>query len=321
MNNENKIERNVIMAALTTLFPVFFMLALGFVSRIKGWITPEQKAGANAIIFKILFPILVLNLMCTATIEMSHIKIIGYVFVVYLVALIVGKLFASKVNKKYAHFSPYLLTVVEGGNVALPLYLSIVGTSSNTVIFDIAGTIIAFIVFPVFIAKEASTGSSVKDMVKSIFTNSFVIAVIIGLFLNLTGIYNMLMVSQFGPMITGTLTQATTPIVSLILFILGYDLNVDKKTFVPILKLMTIKIVYYALVIAGFFVLFPEQMADKTFMMAPIIYFMCPTGFGLMPVIAPLYKDEDDASFTSAFVSIFMIVTLFVYTMVVIFIA
>ena len=24
-------------------------------------------------------------------------------------------------------------------------------------------------------------------------------------------------------------------------------------------------------------------------------YFMCPTGFGLMPVIAPLYKDEDDA--------------------------
>ena len=40
-----------------------------------------------------------------------------------------------------------------------------------------------------------------------------------------------------------------------------------------------------------------------------------------MPIIEPLYQDEDDASFTSAFVSIFMIVTLFVYTMVVIFIA
>lgn len=127
--------------------------------------------------------------------------------------------------------------------------------------------------------------------------------------------------SQFGEMITGTLSQATTPIVSMILFILGYDLNVDKKTLVPILKLMGIKIVYYAMVIAGFFILFPAQMADKTFMMAPIIYFMCPTGFGLMPVIAPLYKDEDDASFTSAFVSIFMIITLIVYTLVVIFIA
>ena len=43
------------MAALTTLFPVFFMLALGFIARVKGWITLEQKNGANAIIFKILF--------------------------------------------------------------------------------------------------------------------------------------------------------------------------------------------------------------------------------------------------------------------------
>ena len=274
------------MAALTTLFPVFFMLALGFIARVKGWITLEQKNGANAIIFKILFPILVLNLMCTATIETDHIKIIGYVFGVY-----------------------------------LPLYLSIVGKSSNTVIFDIAGTVIAFIVFPVLIAKEAATGSSMKEMIKSIFTNSFVIAVIVGLVLNFTGIYDLLIASQFGEMITGTLSQATTPIVSMILFILGYDLNVDKKTLVPILKLMGIKIVYYAMVIAGFFILFPAQMADKTFMMAPIIYFMCPTGFGLMPVIAPLYKDEDDASFTSAFVSIFMIITLIVYTLVVIFIA
>ena len=309
------------MAALTTLFPVFFMLALGFISRIKGWITPEQKAGANAIIFKVLFPILILNLMCTATIEMNHIQMIVYVFIIYILAVVVGKLLASFTAQKYAHFSPYLLSVVEGGNVALPLYLSIVGTSSNTVIFDIAGTIACFIVFPILIARQASTGTSMKDLFKSIFTNSFVIAVIIGLVLNFTGLYTMLIESSLGAMITGTLTQATTPIVSMILFILGYDLNIDKKTLGPILKLMSIKFVYYALVIAGFFVLFPAQMADKTFMMAPLIYFMCPTGFGLMPIIEPLYKDEQDASFASAFVSIFMIVTLIVYTLIVVFIA
>lgn len=62
-------------------------------------------------------------------------------------------------------------------------------------------------------------------------------------------------------------------------------------------------------------------MVDKTFMIAPMIYFMSPTGFGLLPVIEPLYKSEDDASFTSAFVSIFMIVTLLVYTCIVIFIS
>lgn len=309
------------MTVLTTLFPVFFMLLLGLVSHIKGWVTVNQKNGANSIIFKILFPVLVFNLMANANIELSHISIILYVYISYLVILVIGKFITQHITKKYQKFAPYLLTVVEGGNVALPLYLSIVGQSSTTVIFDLGGIMICFITIPILIAKEVSAGSSYKDIIKSIFTNTFVIAVILGLFMNFTGLYELLLASSFGDMISTTINQVTAPIIPMILFILGYDLNIDSHNLKPVLRLIAVKFVYYAFVILGFFVLFPELMADKSFMMAPIIYFMCPTGFGLMPIIEPLYQDEDDASFTSAFVSIFMIVTLFVYTMVVIFIA
>ena len=309
------------MTVLTTLFPVFFMLLLGLVSHIKGWVTVNQKNGANSIIFKILFPVLVFNLMANANIELSHISIILYVYIAYLVILVIGKFITQHITKKYQKFAPYLLTVVEGGNVAVPLYLSIVGQSSTTVIFDLGGIMICFITIPILIAKEVSAGSSYKDIIKSIFTNTFVIAVILGLFMNFTGLYELLLASSFGDMISTTINQVTAPIIPMILFILGYDLNIDSHNLKPVLRLIAVKFVYYAFVILGFFVLFPELMADKSFMMAPIIYFMCPTGFGLMPIIEPLYQDEDDASFTSAFVSIFMIVTLFVYTMVVIFIA
>lgn len=309
------------MTVLTTLFPVFFMLLLGLVSHIKGWVTVNQKNGANSIIFKILFPVLVFNLMANANIELSHISIILYVYIAYLVILVIGKFITQHITKKYQKFAPYLLTVVEGGNVALPLYLSIVGQSSTTVIFDLGGIMICFITIPILIAKEVSAGSSYKDIIKSIFTNTFVIAVILGLFMNFTGLYELLLASSFGDMISTTINQVTAPIIPMILFILGYDLNIDSHNLKPVLRLIAVKFVYYAFVILGFFVLFPELMADKSFMMAPIIYFMCPTGFRLMPIIEPLYQDEDDASFTSAFVSIFMIVTLFVYTMVVIFIA
>lgn len=308
------------MAALTTLFPVFFMLALGFISRKKGWVTLEQKNGANVIVFQILFPILIFNLMCSAQIEVSHIKMIVYVFIMFILAWVVGKCLSSWTEKKYADFSPYLLTTIEGGNVALPLYLSIVGTSSNTVIFDIAGTVLCFIVYPIVIAKKTASGTSTKELMQNIFTNSFVLAVIFGLFLNLSGLYQMILQSSFGEMYTNTISQATAPIVSMILFILGYDLNIDKSILRPLLKLMSIKIVFYALVIVGFFILFPVQMSDKVFMIAPIIYFMSPTGFGLIPVISPLYKDEDDATFASAFLSMFMIVTLIVYTILVVFV-
>ena len=309
------------MTALTTLFPVFFMLALGLISRIKGWITPEQKAGANTIIFNVLFPIMIFNLMLTASIETEHIFIVGYVFIAFVVAILIGKLVVPYTGQKYGHFSNFLLTTVEGGNVALPLYLSIVGTSSNTVIFDIAGTIICFIVLPIYIAKATTSSTSQKELFKNIFRNSFVIAVILGLGLNILGGYQFLQTTPIFDLYTGTIAQATAPIIGLILFILGYDLKVDKETIVPILKLMSVRIVYYILVIIGFFVLFPDLMADKVFMIAVVLYFMCPTGFGLAPVISPLYKSEEDAQYTSAFISLYMIVTLIVYTALVLFVA
>lgn len=309
------------MAALTTLFPVFFMLALGFIARVKNWITPEQKAGANVIVFQILFPIMIFNLMLTASIESSTLYIVIYVTIAFLLAIVIGRLIAPWIDQRFAHFSYYLLTSVEGGNVALPLYLSIVGSSSLTVIFDIAGTIVTFVIIPVLLAKTVSQGMSLKGLIKNIFSNSFVIAVILGLGFNILGGYTFLQSTPFFDLYTGTISQATSPIIGMILFILGYDLKIDKETLKPILKLVFVRVIYYVFVILGFFVLFPSLMSDHLFMLAVMLYFMCPTGFGLTPVISPLMKSEEDASFTSAFISLFMIVTLIVYTILVIFIA
>ena len=310
------------MAALATLLPVFFMLALGWASRQLGWISPEQKAGANSVLFDLLFPILIFNLMASASLDMSVMPIVGYVFVMYmLVILVVGPLTASFTGRERAHFSKYLLSCHEGGNVALPLYLSIVGVSSNTVIFDLAGTVTCFIVLPIMIARESAKGASAASIVRSIVTSPFIIAVVLGLTLNLTGLYGAIVASPFGPAWTSTLSMATSPIVALILFCLGYDLSIDKDTLAPIMRLGAVRLAWSVLIILGFFLLFHARMADHEFMMAVLIYFMCPTGFGMAPLLQPLYRNDREAGFTSAFMSLYIIVTLVAYTLVVLFIA
>lgn len=309
------------MKALTILFPVFFMILLGFTAKVRGWITPQQKAGANAIVFRILFPIMVFNMMLTVSVDTSSLLVILYVFSAFLLAMAAGKAVSGFVGKKYSHFSYLLMSTVEGGNVALPLYLSIVGSSSNTVIFDIAGSALCFIVLPVWIAKVSSSGVSAKELLKNIFSNSFVLAVILGLTLNLSGGYKLLQAGPFFELYTGVINQATTPIVGMILFILGYDLRIDKETIGPIMRLAAARVLFYAAVIAGFFFLFPVLMQDKIFLMAVVIYFMSPTGFGMLPVIAPVLKSEEDASFASAYLSVYMVITLAVYAGVVVFIA
>ena len=118
------------MVALSTLFPVLFMVILGFISRVKGFVTPEQKEGANTIVFNVLFPILIFNILLTSKIESSAVFIVFYVFVAFCLAMIVGKLLGKFTGKKFSHISYFMLTTCEGGNVALPLYTSIVGVDS-----------------------------------------------------------------------------------------------------------------------------------------------------------------------------------------------
>lgn len=311
------------MKAIETIFPVFFMIFLGLLSRIKGWITPEQKEGANKIVFNVLFPVMIFNVLLTSHIKMSDISIVLYVFIAFSLAIIVGYLLRNITGKKWSHFSPFLLTTNEGGNVALPLYTSIVGVAyaKNTVIFDIAGTLIAFIIVPICVEKMTADSTDIKVLVKKIFSNSFVIAVILGLVLNFTGFYNCLMTTSLGSVYTKTISQATAPIVGMILFIIGYNLKIKKNMISALVKLLGIRFIIHSCIIAGFFILFPALMNEKTYLMAVLIYFMSPTGFAVPMLIEPLNKTEEDADLQSAFLSIGMVITLIVYTSVVLFIA
>lgn len=309
------------MNAINTLLPVLFMICLGMISRVKGFITPKQKDGANALVFNILFPIMIFSILFSSKIESSALLIVLYVFIVFVLSFIVGKLLGKFTGERFSHISHFMMTTCEGGNVALPLYLSIVGASNNTVIFDLGGVIFAFILIPILVSKESSRSTSTKDLVKTIVTNPFVISVFLGLGLNLLGVYELLSNSIFIDAYTNTVQQATAPIVGIILFIIGYNLKINTDTISYVLKLLLVRILFYILVIIGFYILFPSLMSDKVFMIGVLIYFTSPTGFAIPLQISPLFKNEDDESYTSAIISLNMIITLIVYAIIVIFIA
>ena len=311
------------MKAIETIFPVFFMILIWLISRIKGWTTPEQKEGANKIVFTILFPIMIFNVLSTSHIEAQAISIVIYVLSAFSIALVIGFLARNITGKKWAHFSPFYMTTNEGGNVALPLYTSIVGMAyaKNTVIFDIAGTIMCFIIIPICIEKMTSETADIKVLLKKILSNSFVIAVALGLLLNFTGCYNYLMTTSFGTVYTKSIAQVTAPIVSMILFVIGYNLKIKKDMINSLIKLLGIRFIVYSFIIAGFFVFFPSLMQDKTYLMAVLIYYMSPTSFAMPMIVEKLNKSEEDADFQSAVLSLGMIITLIVYTVVVLFIA
>jgi len=75
--------------------------------------------------------------------------------VVWSLVLIVGNGLTRFTGQRFAHLSPYMLVSCEGGNVALPLYISLVGTAHimNIVVFDMAGILINFGRLPILVAR------------------------------------------------------------------------------------------------------------------------------------------------------------------------
>ena len=291
------------------------MIALGFTARVRKWITPEQKDGAKSLVFGILFPILIFNAIFTSQLSPSTAMIILYVTLAFVGIYFIGKLTVRVTGEEYGHLTPFLLTSCEGGNAALPLYTTIVGSAYaiNTVTFDMACVIIVFILIPTLVTARTSGNMDLKQLLKKTVTNSFVVAAGGGLILNVLGVYQAIQGTQILELYNTAASAAIAPVGGIILFTIGYDLNADASMIGPIIKLALMRVFTGCLIIAGFFLLFPQLMSETVYKIAVFLYFMCPPGFVMPTQLSPLCKEKREEYFMSSFISMFMIITLCVY--------
>lgn len=302
----------------TVLFPVFFMLFLGYLARKKEWITTQQNEGGKKIVFNILFPILVFHVLAQSELKKEFLIQILFLFFAWSFVFLVGKAMTRFTGKRFSNISPYLLLTCEGGNVALPLYISLVGAAHavNIVTFDVAGILINFGLVPILVTKQSSSELNWKSLLKKIFTSSFILAVLIGILFNVTGIYSYLMNSTFQDIYLSTIDIVLKPITGIILFTLGYELKLNRAMLQPLWRLSLLRLLTCSGIIGTFFLFFSNLMKEEVFSIAVFLYFMCPTGFPVPLQIQALVKEEEEEHFMSAFISVFLMIALAVYTII-----
>ncbi|MGP1442392.1 MAG: AEC family transporter [Anaerovoracaceae bacterium] len=305
------------MEAIETLLPVFIMMLIGYISKKRNWLTREQNDGAKRIVFNILFPFLIFNIIASSKLSGNLPTQILFLDIAWILIYFAGRKLTGFTGRRFERISPYLLMTCEGGNVALPLYITLVGSTYavNIVTFDIAGILINFGIVPILISHQVSGTADIKSLIKQIFSSSFLIAVISGVAINLTGLYRVLIATEFGNLYQNIITTVTSPIMGIILFTLGYELRIDLSMIGPLFKLALMRLTGCFFIIGGFYLLFPNLMNNEIFRIAVFLYFMCPTGFPVPLQVQPLVKNEEDNNFMSAFLSLFMVSALAVYTL------
>ncbi len=307
----------MVMDSLKALLPVVVMIGLGNLARRFQWITQEQKEGATTLVFGILFPIMVFNLLSSTKLEMDIAAGVVMLLVCYTAFYFAGKSLFSRWLAPYGNIGGFLLTTAEGGNMALPLFLSIVGSSSpdagDPMLLDLAGILFCFVVIPFLVCLQKNTKFDGNALMKQVLRSPMIIAACLGLVFNLSGLYSVMAKSTWMPVYTSVMNMVTAAITPIVLFSVGYDLQLKKGIVKPALRFVVLRLALFAGIIGLFFVFFPARMANPAFLIAVLLYFMAPTGFGVLGQIAPLVQTEDQKEYCSAVLTLNMVVTLVVY--------
>ena len=304
------------MQAISTIFPVFFILFLGIHARKKGWINHEQNNGLKTIALDILFPFLIYHIVATSVLDRNIVLEIVYLIAVWILVYFFGKMVCRILPESIREISPFLLLTCEGGAVALPLYLSIVGSSYilNLIPFDLAGIMINFIFVPTVLQIRRKEELKLLPLVKKVISAPFVIAALLAVITNLTGLQRLLSQSSaFGPIYENTMNAIIAPVSGLILFSLGYSIRLKKGYLSSLFKLAVIRLIFCSGIIASFFLIFPEKMQSPVFSLGVILYFYCPTGFPVPLQIREILDTDEKEEFVSAFISLFLLIALVVY--------
>ena len=304
------------MQAISTIFPVFFILFLGIHARKKGWINHEQNNGLKTIALDILFPFLIYHIVATSVLDRNIVLEIVYLIAVWILVYFFGKMVCRILPESIREISPFLLLTCEGGAVALPLYLSIVGSSYilNLIPFDLAGILINFIFVPTVLQIRRKEELKLLPLVKKVISAPFVIAALLAVITNLTGLQRLLSQSStFGSIYENTMNAIIAPVSGLILFSLGYSIRLKKGYLSSLFKLAVIRLAFCTGIIASFFLIFPTKMANPIFSLGVILYFYCPTGFPVPLQIREILDSEEKEEFVSAFISLFLLIALIVY--------
>ena len=304
------------MQAISTIFPVFFILFLGIHARKKGWINHEQNNGLKTIALDILFPFLIYHIVATSVLDRNIVLEIVYLIAVWILVYFFGKMVCRILPESIREISPFLLLTCEGGAVALPLYLSIVGSSYilNLIPFDLAGILINFIFVPTVLQIRRKEELKLLPLVKKVISAPFVIAALLAVITNLTGLQRLLsQSSSFGSIYENTMNAIIAPVSGLILFSLGYSIRLKKGYLSSLFKLAVIRLIFCSGIIASFFLIFPEKMESPVFSLGVILYFYCPTGFPVPLQIREILDTDEKEEFVSAFISLFLLIALVVY--------
>ncbi len=269
------------------LLPVFMLIFLGWVLKKKAFFAEETIDDLKRIIVSISLPAILFTAFLSIDLQTAYAVVFAVIFTVCVFLYLAGKML-SKATGPENKYLPFLLTGFEFGMMGTVFFGAVFGLENIGYIGIIALGHELFIWFVYVTLLKSSTGAKAdfRGILRSFSRSPVIIAVCAGLLLNVLGAGNFMSTFPSATAFLEALEYLGTLTVPLILLIIGWNLEFNRKmvrdSLVPVLFRFVL-VVASAIIIDQF--LFKRVLhLDPLFSAALYIFFLLPP-----PYILPLY--------------------------------
>lgn len=291
------------------VLPIILLLLLGALCRSRQIFTPDGLRGLKAVVSDICLPVVLFNAFFTARYSLRVLLVFAVVYLGYVLALGAG--FAlRRVAAPHGKFFPFLLAGAEGGMLGYALYGVLLGEQSGFATVDLGQTVFAYTAFLAGLSLADGQKTSAGRLLKNMVTNKCCLGMALGILLGALGVGEWVLSSAAGGVVTAVISAVTAPTSALVLLIVGYELELDRKLLGPVLRTVAARLaVMGLLLVLSSFVIFRLTPYDKALQIALMVLYALPA-----PFIIPLFADVgDDSRYISTTLSIHTLCTVLLF--------
>ena len=287
----------IAISVLETALPVFVMLAMGMLFRSRNFITRKGVDTLKKVVINLTLPFALFSAFVTAEYTVSAVVIPSVMYAACGVMLALAFL-AAKLQKGTSKLSPFVSACFEAGMLGLPLF-SLLFPEENVSHF--AMLMLGHDLFVFTLYKTLLVGKSdLKAIVKDMFTSPTLIGVLLGLAVGATGLYGQLHKWGVGGVLDSVTSFVSAPTAAMILLCMGYDFVPGEIPWKKTVKLIVVRLLIAAIVLAGLIFLNRSLLGGMMFEGALIMLFIAPPPF-IIPVVAnePAERAEISATLSA----------------------
>lgn len=297
----------------TVLMPVLLVVYFGWMMRRRNLLCEKTVEELKYLLTNNILPVAIFHALATAHYTSQSWTQAGLMLVILFVSFAAGYLMKPLVKQPFRKYVPFLVSLYEGGMVAYPLYAKLCGSENihRIAVLDIAAILFAFGFYMNMLAFEESGEKAdfKKGVIRALKTPAFD-ASLLGILFGVSGVMTGFLATGAGQVYIAAVQTIVDPLTTMILMVVGYNLQADRELLVPCLKTIGLRIVMQAAMI--FLMLFglhrlegPDPLRDK----AILIFMSAPPTYSLQSFI----KDPKGANYASTVNALYIFVSIAVF--------